>query len=101
MSHKLAKIHYILVEFGLLGMNSFFGKSSQISGIFQVSVTLNPKSMSMLSSSGKLKPFIWKVEPEGGKGNCFFVAESCHPGHGGNTESICSKLDRESKRWGH
>lgn len=30
MCHKLAKIHYILVEFELLGVNSFFGKSLQI-----------------------------------------------------------------------
>lgn len=67
MCHKLAKSHYILVEFGLLGVNSFFGKFLQISGIFQVSVTLNPESMSTLSSSGKLRPSLWKVEPEGGK----------------------------------
>lgn len=54
MCYKLTRINYILVEYGLLGMNGSFDKSLQIVGIFQVSVTFNPKSMSTLSSSGEL-----------------------------------------------
>lgn len=41
----------------------------------------------------------WKVETEGGKWNCPFEIELCHPGCGRNAESMDSQLWREIKKW--
>lgn len=99
------QVKYILVKYGLLEVNRSFGKSLQISGLFQDSVTLNPNSMSASSSNGELKLSLRTVgcgrwKQRGGKWNCPFETELCHPGCGGNAESICSQLGRESKSWG-
>lgn len=76
MCYKRARIHYILVEYGLLGVNRSFGKSLQMSGTLfsgccdfeskiNVYVILQWRAIAIALNSGPWGG--WKVETEGGK----------------------------------